>query len=132
MKEAVMNGEEFSDVGSAKYVPVSDGMAWGLASLALGGVVLLAAPITLVFNVLLWQSAHSRGLPRQLAFPGAILGLLVMLVLARYGIVFGIRGRNLDRDHGRSAPLAVAGTLVCIAAIILWLIVGIDLLFILF
>jgi hypothetical protein len=130
--EAVMAAESFSDVGSAKLIPEGDGVAWGLASLALSGVVLLAAPISLVFNVLLWQSEHSRGLPRKLALPAAILGLFVMLCLAGCGILFGIRGRDIDRDHGRPSPLALAGTLAGLAATIIWLIVSIDLIMILY
>ena len=63
-----MTIEEFSDVGVTKDSTSGDGTAWGLASLGLGAVALLAAPSTLVVNVLLWQSVHMGGLPKGLAF----------------------------------------------------------------
>jgi hypothetical protein len=54
-----------------------------------------------------------------------------MLGLACASIGFGMRGRRIDRDHRRASPLSLAGILVGIAAILLWLIVGLDLLAIL-
>jgi hypothetical protein len=122
--------EEFSDVGVSKDSADGDGTAWGLASLALGAVVFLAAPTTLVFNVLLWKSGHA-GVPVLLATLGASLGLLAMMGLACCGIAFGIRGRRIDRDHRRPSPLSTAGVLVGLAAAIVWIPVGIDLIMIL-
>ena len=121
---------EYSDVGVAKNSASAEGFAWGLASLGLGGVVLLAAPITLVFNVLLWR-AGPAGVPKELAILGGAFGLLTMLGLACCGIVFGVTGYRIDRDDRRSSPLATAGVLVGAAATIVWMIVGMDLFLIL-
>jgi hypothetical protein len=121
-----------TDFGPPKGSPTSeDGAAWGLASLGLGAVTLLVAPITLVFNVLLWRAGSLSSLPKAPATGGAVLGLLVMLGLACASIAFGMRGRRIDRDHRRASPLSLAGILVGVVAIFLWLIVGIDLLAIL-
>jgi hypothetical protein len=119
-----------SDVGIAKSSTSGDGTAWGLASLGLGAALLLAAPITLVFNVILWRTDHS-GLPVVPALLGAVLALLMMLGLACCGIVFGMTGRRIDRDYRQPSPLATAGLLASVAAMILWIIVGVDLLVIL-
>ncbi len=119
--------DEFSDVGVPKSLKSGDGAAWGLASLGIGAVVLLAAPVTLIFNVLLWRSNSLGDLPKGSAIFGAALGLLVMLGLAFCGLVFGMKGRRIDREDRHSSPLASAGVLVGAAATILWIIVGIDL-----
>ena len=120
------------DFGPAKGpATIEDGAAWGLASLGLGAVTLLVAPITLVFNVLLWRAGSLGDLPKGPATFGAFLGLLMMLGLACASVAFGMRGRRIDRDHRRTSPLSLAGILVGVAAILLWLIVGIDLLAIL-
>jgi hypothetical protein len=119
--------DEYSDVGVSKNSTSGDGATWGLASLGLGAVVLLAAPITLVFNVLLWRSNPSADLPIVPAILGAALGLLVMLGLARCSIMFGMKGRRIDREDRRSSPLAAEGILVGAAATIVWTMVGIDL-----
>jgi di/tricarboxylate transporter len=127
-----MEADPLSEVGIAKNTTQADGFAWGLASISLGAVAQITATVTLVFNVVLWQADHVGNLPRHLAFPGACLGLLLMFGLAGCSIAFGIRGRDLDRWHRRSAPMALAGILLGVVATILWLIVGIDLLVILY
>jgi hypothetical protein len=126
-----MATDVFADVGVAKSHEAGDAVAWGLASLGLGAVTLLAAPITLIFNVLLWQSGATGGIPKVPAILAATVGLLIMLGLAGCGTVFGLRGRQLDEDLQKPSPLASAGVLVSVAAMILWMIAGIDLLAIL-
>lgn len=122
-----MAADGFEDIGPSKNAAPGDGDAWGLASLGLGGVAMLAAPITLVSNVLLWQSDRLGSLSRVPALLAAGVGVLVMLGLSSCSIAFGIRGHRIGRDHRRPPPLAMAGVLLGSAATIGWLIVGIDL-----
>jgi hypothetical protein len=119
-----------SDVGDAKGAATGDGAQRGLASLIIGAVLVLDASITLVFNTLLWQ-AGPAGLPLVPAFAGAVVGLLVVLGLAAFGIGLGLMGRRRAPDNRPPSPLATAGVATGIAAMILWLVVGIDLIVIL-
>jgi hypothetical protein len=125
-----MGAELLSDVGEAKGATTGDGAQWGLASLIIGAVLLLDASITLVFNTLLWRSGPS-GLPLVPAFAGAVLGLLVVLCLAGFGIRLGVRGWRMAPDGRPPSPLVTAGVATGVAAMILWLVVGIDLIVIL-
>ena len=49
--------DELSDRASKGSTTNSGGVAWGLASISLGAVALLVAPIILVLNLVLSQSA---------------------------------------------------------------------------
>ncbi len=126
-----MATDVFATVGIAKSYESRDAFEWGLASLGLGAVTLLAAPVTLVFNVLLWRSGLSGEIPKVPAILAAGLGMLMMLGLAGCGVVFGLRSRWLDGALQRPSPLASAGVLLGVAAMALWMIVGVDLLMIL-
>ena len=94
-----------SDVGDAKGATTDDRAQSGLASLIIGAVLLLDSSITLVFNMLLWRSGP-EGLPIVPAFAGAILGLLVVLCLAAFGIGLGVRGCAGPPAIGRHAAPA--------------------------
>lgn len=120
-----------SDVGDTKRaVTVGESAQWGLASLLISGLLLLAAPVTLIFNILLWQ-AGPFGIALGPAFVGAGLSLLVILGLTACGIAFGLKGRRMAADDRRPSPLTTAGVLTGVAALLLWLVVGIDLIAIL-
>jgi hypothetical protein len=124
-----MTTELLSDVGDEKGT-TDDGPQWGLASLVIGGVLLIDASITLVFNTLLWWSGPA-GLPMVPVVAGAVVGLLVVLGLAAFGIGLGLRGWIEAPIGRRPSPLARAGVATSVAAMILWLMVGIDLIVIL-
>jgi hypothetical protein len=119
-----------SDVGDAKGATTDDGAQLGLASLIIESVLLLDSSIALVFNTLLWRNGPS-GLPIIPAFAGAVLGLLVVLGLAAFGIGLGIKGSRKAFGDRPPSPLAIAGVVTGGAAVILWLVVGIDLIVIL-
>jgi hypothetical protein len=125
-----MSTDHLIDIGMAKHETESERAQWGLASLLIGSVLIVAALITLIFNVMLWQSGP-RGLPRLLALIGTLVGLLVVLYLAGFAIRAGLKGRNRPFAELPPSPLATAGVVTSSAAMILWLIVGIDLLMIL-
>jgi hypothetical protein len=125
-----MSAELLSDVGDAKGAATQDRAQSGLASLIIGAVLLLKSSIALVFNTLLWRSGPG-GLPIVPALIGAVLGLLIVLSLAVFGIALGLRGLAREHPGLPSSPLASAGVATGAAATMLWLIVGIDLLSIL-
>jgi hypothetical protein len=132
-----MTGEIRSDLGVPQEATTSgQGAAWGLASLWLGSTVLLAAPLMVVYLLLAWQFGPKRPLrlenPDELAFSVVtVLGTMGMLGLAGCGLWFGLKGRRIDRDNRRESPLPSAGILMGAAAGIAWIIVGINVLFIL-
>jgi len=130
-----MTTDAFSDVGVVKgSTEGSDGAVWGLASLWLGAVALLAVPVTLIFNLLLWfvgqQAPRSNPLLVGVIFILMVLSVLIMLGLAGCGIAFGLKGRRVAHDNRQASPLALAGILVGGAAVIGWIIVSIDILMI--
>jgi hypothetical protein len=95
----------------------------------IGAVLVLAVPIASIFNVVFWRSGPSE-LPVVPALAGAVFGLLVILGLAVFGVAAGLKGRRASGDS-RPSPLATAGVVTGAAAIVLWIVVGIDLLAIL-
>jgi hypothetical protein len=126
-EEWLMKTDDLIDIGLAKDVEASERAQWGLASLLIGLVSIIAALMTLIFNVVLWQSGH-RGMPRMLALIGMLVGLLVFLGLAGFGIAAGHKGRKRTFLELPASPLATAGVVTGWAAIILWLMIGFDLL----
>jgi hypothetical protein len=126
-----MDADMFTEVGEAKGTVVVEGDVWGLASLGLGAVVLVCAPMALICNIMLWQSQRVGHLPRVLLLPCVGLGFLVMLSLACYAIALGRMGRRSNAETGSSSPLATAGVMLGMASALLWTIVGLDLLLIL-
>jgi hypothetical protein len=102
---------------------------WGLASLLTGGVLLLMAPVTLIFNFLFWVSGSRVLAPSdmRLAFQGAMIALVVLLGLVLASLSCGVIGLYSAVTRRQPAGLAAAGILVNVAALVLWLIVGIDL-----
>jgi hypothetical protein len=119
-----------ADVGATKDVTAGERAQWGLASLMIGAVLVLAAPVASIFNVVFWRSGPS-GLPKVPAFVGAVVGLGVILGLAGFGIAAGLKGRHRAPGELRPSPLATAGVVTGAAAMILWIVVAIDLLAIL-
>jgi hypothetical protein len=101
---------------------------WGLASLVLGGLIVIVAPITLIFNLLLWMGRQQAVPPEhmRLAYSGALAALIVVFVLGIVGLVFGVRGLVSAAVRRQPAGLAVGGVIVNAAALLLWLIVSID------
>jgi hypothetical protein len=76
--------------------------------------------------VLIGASQFER-LPVGPAFAGAVLGLLAVFCLAAFGIASGLRGGHKLPGDRPPSPLALAGVATGVAAVVLWLVVGIDL-----
>jgi hypothetical protein len=102
---------------------------WGLASLMMSAVLFLAAPITLVFNFLFYQAGpeYLSTSDIRLAFPAGILAVLVMWAVCVVSALFGVKGIVAAFGQRQPAGLPLAGVVLSGAALVLWLIVGIDL-----
>ena len=105
---------------------------WGLASLIMGSVVVIIAPVTLLLNIWLWVFRRDVIPPEhlRLAYNGLLGGIILVFVLALLGIVFGIRGLVLAAVRYQPAGLAAAGIIVSTIALFLWIFVSIDLIMI--
>ena len=106
------------------------GAQWGLASLVIGSVIFLASPVLLAFNTLLAHGGR-YGMPMGLVWTASIVGFVALLAVAIASIVFGVRGWMLSRRIREPLALGIAGTLMSIAALLSWLIAGIDLIIVL-
>jgi hypothetical protein len=107
----------------------------GLASLFLGTVVALMAPLTLLVNILL--AVHGpegvRTGPREaaLATVGFVVGLILVLLLGVAGLLFGVIGLVGARRQGQPVALPLAGVLLNVVGLFLFLFVSIDSVFVL-
>jgi hypothetical protein len=101
---------------------------WGLAALITGGVLMLAAAVTIVtgLQMELLTSQFRPGdvrLAETLSFVGsASAGLLC---LASVG--FGVRALYLAAARKQPAGLALAGTLMSLAALVCWVVAAVAL-----
>jgi cytochrome bd-type quinol oxidase subunit 2 len=109
------------------------GFEWGLASLLMGGLLALMALVLFISNILIFLDAGQRLDPTslELANIAAIVGIPCFIGLCVCTIVFAIRGMRGARRYDMPMALPVSGLLLSIAALILWLVVGVDLIAIL-
>jgi hypothetical protein len=103
---------------------------WGLAALGIGSVQVLAAPITLVLSVQLWESGQGSrdGPTHRLHAWLARVGVGIVLATAVVGVGCGIKAIRSAAARKQPAGLAVAGLWICLAASALWVITSIGLL----
>ncbi|MDG3008031.1 hypothetical protein [Paludisphaera mucosa] len=118
-----------TDFSMTKGLTDGERAQWGLASVIIGAALVLAAPMAMIYCLLLWRSEYTN-IPVIPAFIGAVVSLAAILGLAGFGVAAGLKGRRLAGDP-RPSPLATAGVASGAAAIVLWIVVGIDLLLIL-
>ena len=127
-----MATDELSDVGVTKgSVTGADGALWGFASISLGGIAVLIAPIILLLNVIVAQTRPSGPLVGVYAIL-MLFGIATMLGLAGVSIGFGLKGRRIDHGNRRDSPLATAGLLLGVASGIGWFMVSVQTFLILF
>src|SRR5690242_11274216 len=103
---------------------------WGLAALLTGGVLLLAAPPTLILSVELWNSGRG-GMPSgdaQINAWLARLGAVVLAAVAASGLHAGWKGVRSATALGQPAGLAVTGLALCVAGAAAALIAAVGLL----
>jgi hypothetical protein len=106
------------------------GPQWGLASLVIGSVIFLASAVLLAFNTIFAHGGR-YGVPMGLAWTASMIGWSALLILAGLNVWFGILGWRLARRDDQSIAFGVAGTLMAGAAVLGWLIAGIDLILVL-
>jgi hypothetical protein len=106
------------------------GFEWGLASTAFGATLLIASPTALLFCVYFWGSGRGGvGLSYSEARMANIAGIVVCagaMIMSVLGLYFGSRGLGRARQARQPAALPVCGVLLCLAALIVWLIIAID------
>jgi hypothetical protein len=102
---------------------------WGLASVMTAGVLALMATTTLLFNVWYWN-AQRRLSARELHWAqiGASVGLGVVGVACLLALLFGIVSLASAGYRRQPKALGVAGIVLSLLALLIWIIVGIDLL----
>jgi len=105
---------------------------WGLASLLMGGILTILAPIVLIFNLVFWLNGPRVIAPpdMHLAYKGVIAALALIALLCLLSLIFGIKAWRSARMNYQPAGLGVAGTLISLLALLLWVIVGADLIMI--
>jgi hypothetical protein len=115
------------EVGAAKGAKAGERVQWGLMSVINGAVSILGGLIAAIVNVNFWRSPPP-GLPNAAAFIGAVVGLIITLGVVGFGIAAGLKARRATTDDSYSALMATAGVVIGGAAMLLWIVVGIDLL----
>jgi hypothetical protein len=103
---------------------------WGLASLISASVLVVSAPIMLLFNVLYWTQGRQMQTPREMEWVhvGVFVGLGVVGLLCLASLLFSIMGLASAFSRKQPAGFAVAGLVFSVAAMLFWLVVGLDLL----
>jgi hypothetical protein len=108
---------------------------WGQAALAVGGLVLLLAPLTLIVNILLASiGPRQMGMGRTeitLATYGLIIGLILVLLLGLAGLIFSVVSLAAARAQGEPFALGLAGLFVNFVGLALFLFTAIDTIFVL-
>ncbi len=96
---------------------------WGLASLLMGGVVLILVPLfLLVFftgTQLAWNNPSFDDKAMSLASLGSTAIVGGLAGLAVFGFIFGIIGLVSGLVRGQPGGLALGGTLTCLVAMVL-------------
>ncbi|MCI0460486.1 MAG: hypothetical protein L0Z62_26325 [Gemmataceae bacterium] len=108
---------------------------WGLASVLTGGLVLLLAPLILINNIL----AAAFGPRRMGMSPAEItlvtwglgISLVLVLLLGLTALLFALVGVVSARVSRQPVALALAGLLVSLVALFLFLVAATDSVFVL-
>ena len=124
-----MSEEDYA-IPTSGSVSLSPGTGWGLGALLIGCTLLVSSCALMVFNVLLFARGL-RGIPRDLAQLGGVIGVVGVALLGLLAVVFGLRGWAAAAHREESIALGVAGTAAGLVGLVAWLIAGIDLLAIL-
>jgi hypothetical protein len=115
------------EVGAAKGVKAGGRTPWGFVSITNGAASILGALIAAVVNVDFWQWPPLERADR-VAVIGTAVGLTAALGVTSFGIMARLWGSRTGRDSPPRSLLATAGIVIGAGAMLLWIIVGIDLL----
>jgi hypothetical protein len=96
---------------------------WGLASLLGGGIVLLCIPVFSVFDLLYWVLGRqvvstAKDWAMGLVYIGAVGASILAISLAAASLAIGIRALVSASRRQQPAGLALAGTLMSAAALL--------------
>lgn len=110
--------------------PPDQSAPWGVASMVIGGVLIVSSPIILIVNILM-AAFGPRALRMDrmdifLASSGFQLALVLLLLLGLSGLGFGIRSLVSARSEHQSIAFGLAGLLLCVVGVLALLIVGAD------
>lgn len=92
----------------------------GLASLVLGAVVFLAAPITLVLVTQIYANGRSAPTDAEIRAWLARVGVAGPFLIALFGAWLGVRGVQRYRAEGSSYALPLAGLVLSAVAVLEW------------
>lgn len=101
---------------------------WGLASLWLGSVIFLAAPIVMVLATLVWAHADNSAQVVLLHAWLARLGVSIAIFSSFIALAFGIKGVRIARHGGENCGLAIGGVAMSVLCLAVWLIAAVVLL----
>lgn len=107
------------------------GMEWGIASMGLGSVLAVMVPATLIL-VFQLEAEGFRGFGRTEIRIAALAGYLaevLLLGLAVIGLIFGVRSMLASRQQHKPIALGLAGLLLNLLNLYLWLGAGVAWLF---
>ncbi len=104
---------------------------WGLASLLTGGFLLLVTAVIVVFNLEFWNTGDhvvsiAASWAMKLVVVGAVIAALVLIAVGAASLAIGIRALQSAARRRQPAGLAVAGTMVSAAALLLWTLTAIG------
>ena len=124
-----MTDDDYQPPGSNSF-SLSPGVSGGLAALLIGCTLLISACALMVFNVLLF-SRGLRGIPRDAAQFGGVVGVVGVALFGLVAVGLGIHGWVAAAKRGEATALGIAGTAAALIGFVGWAIAGIDLLAIL-
>lgn len=107
--------------------PSRDKLECGLASTLIGATFLIVAPMSLLMFLALLRPSFDghpgRGENSQLELL-AVLAAFGAEVLCIAGLLYGVRGVTISRLEKTTATLPVAGILLCLFGILVWLLIA--------
>jgi hypothetical protein len=113
----------------AREEPSRDGFEWGMASTIIGAAFLILGPLFLLLLANLPRSSYdgysysrSESSRFEVVSIVAIVGAKVLCIA---GFFFGLRGLSRARSDRSPPALPLTGILLCIAAIVLWLMIAV-------
>jgi hypothetical protein len=99
------------------------GIEQGLTALALGMTFTVGGPVTMLLIHVLWHSGFDgfNRLDRVLITICGVLGCLIVLTCAVFGLIFGIAAIVAARRQNRPAAVGIGGVLLNGFDLLMWL-----------
>jgi hypothetical protein len=99
---------------------------WGLASVLMGGVLVVCCPIMLIFDWLSYSGSSSAlsGSDLKTSRLAAVFVYVMVIAFGGAALGFGIRAWQAAAAHRQPLGLALAGVFTSGVGLLLWLMVG--------